>query len=125
MYLRPMIKFYLEDVPDSVPLSQESKLRLVSFFKDPRHSVMPHELANATGVSAKTAVDLLSNLAKMTEAKLNRCVYHDCEESGGASFLAVDHTESLELPVRCCHCEEQIEEEDELRFDLLLLATGV
>lgn len=102
-------------------LDEEAWDALREFFGTRRQWVMPHEIANATGVTPGQAVAVLDCLAIDGVADLHLFVYHGCQ---AAPHDVLEAGEELGLPTTCSHCGEPIENPEELRYGIAALISG-
>jgi len=86
-------------------------------------SLMPHQVAASTGCSLTDAMAVLLLLADTCAATPLLLVYHKAHPDG-PPILARSIVEGLpSCPLVCDHCEEEIDDPDELWYDFLFKLT--
>lgn len=92
--------------------------RLNHFIRD-RHSIMPHEIASATGCDLKASMGLLLYLLSLSLVEARILIYHVEHQSDPpipvTSRAIADGLPSL--PFECGECGEIVDTYDDLRFD--------
>lgn len=102
-------------------LSSEQKAELSRHFKEPSATAMPHELAVKLGIGYSDALAILSVLEVEGLCEIKLLIYHICAE---APVAAVPFGKGFpNLPWDCSHCEEVVEDNKYLSFDVIAKAT--
>lgn len=102
-------------------LSGEQKAELSQHFKDPHETAMPHQLAVRLGTKYSDALAILAVLEADGLCEIKLLIYHICAE---APVGAIPFGRGFpSLPWVCPHCEEVVEDYNELSFDAIAEAT--
>jgi hypothetical protein len=99
-------------------LSIDYKDQLNSYFSEPGRKFMPHQLAVMLGLRYSDAISILNVLGtnKLSENQL--LIYHICDPEIPAG--AIPYGDGFpSLPWHCPLCEKDVENPDELSYDLL------
>lgn len=102
--------------------SSKSIARLIHLVEH-NSSLMPHQVATATGCRVEEAMGLLLHLASISVVKAKLLVYHLRDfEDPPSPFASFDIEQGLPaLPIICPHCDQVIETYDELDFDFIFI----
>lgn len=111
-------------------MSEKIQLRSLSFFREPsriqklndlfeiQDTLMPHQVAVATGCSYDDAFTILLLLYHRYLAESYLLVYHN--QHNNTPILALGISEGLpELPIQCDLCDVAIENEKELSYGFI------
>jgi hypothetical protein len=99
-------------------LSLDYKDQLNRYFSEPGRKFMPHQLAAMLGVRYADAISILNVLSthKLSENQL--LIYHICDPEVPAG--AIPYGDGFpNLPWSCPLCGKDVEDPDELSYDLL------
>lgn len=100
-------------------LSPEQKSKLNSKFRHPRGGIMPRELAISLGIKLTQADDILADLRLRGLCDNHLLIYHVCSEAPvGSRPFDIGYPP---LPWVCSECERNVENYDEMSFDLMVL----
>ena len=104
-------------------LSIQQKKELTRQFKRPKERAMPHQLAARLGLPYSSALAILSVLETDKLCEIRLLIYHRCTE---APVGAIPFGKGFpHLPWICPHCEDTIESQKELSFDLMAITIDV
>lgn len=99
-------------------LSDEQKAELSKHFYQPDTTAMPHQLAVRLGIEYSDALTILAILDADGLCKNKLLIYHNCEPEVAAG--AIPYGQGFpDLPWFCPLCEEEVENYDELSFDVM------
>lgn len=86
-------------------------------------SLMPHQVASATGCGIHEAMGLLLYLASLSVLKPKLLVYHIHDQADPPNaFASLDINKGLpQLPIICNNCGQTVESYDELSFDFVFI----
>ncbi|MBD2356653.1 hypothetical protein H6G41_18815 [Tolypothrix sp. FACHB-123] len=99
-------------------LSENQKAKLSKHFMTASITLMPHELAVLLGIEYPHALAVLAELEAEGVCEMKLLIYHNCEPEvpAGAIPFGIGFPD---LPWICPHCEQSVENEDELSFDFI------
>lgn len=99
-------------------LSEEQKGRLNRLFSRPNVQIMPHDLAGRLGITRPDALAVLAILEADGLCTMKLLIYHKCEPDVAAG--AIPYGQGFpNLPWTCPLCEEEVDNYDDLLFDLM------
>lgn len=101
-------------------LSGEQKAKLNELFGKykPGRTTMPHQLAVQVGITYSEALTILAVLDADGLWKNKLLIYHKCEPDVPAD--AIPYGQGFpDLPWHCPLCEEDVEDYDDLLFDVM------
>lgn len=103
--------------------SNSNNLLKLNDLAEVNESLMPHQVASATGCELDDAMALLLFLTTISVVQAKLFVYHIADTSDPAvSIYVSDITEGPpKLPIVCENCKETIDSYDELSFDFVFL----
>lgn len=104
-------------------LSPKKNIALQEVLSD-KASFMPHELCVRLGISRERALSIIYLLWILNFVDLKRLVYHSCDFETPIDAVSFKQG-NIEFPLYCDACDQDIESEDELEFDVMAVIKGV
>ena len=106
---------------NKIGLSDSQKEILSHHFKAAHSNMMPHQLAIKLGLRYSEALAILTVLSNSEYIKSSLLIYHNCdpEVPAGAIPYGIGFPK---LPWHCPLCEKNVENYDELSFDVMFTA---
>lgn len=102
-------------------LSSDQKAKLSKHFSKPNKTAMAHELAVLLGIDYTHALEILVILEAEGLCENQLLIYHQCEPD--VPVGAIPYGKGLpDLPWSCPECDIEVEDYDELFFDILARA---
>lgn len=98
-------------------LTPQMKSRLSAILSELDEKLMPHSVAILLGIEYSEALLLLAVLGREGVCSNRLLVYHNCEPAVPAGSIPFGRGYP-KMPWRCRHCEQEVEDLDELSFDL-------
>lgn len=103
-------------------LSVDYKDQLNRYFSEPGRKFMPHQLAAMLGVKQADAISILNVLGTHKFSENQLLIYHTCNPEVPAG--AIPYGDGFpNLPWSCPLCGRDVENPDELSYDLLAKVT--
>ena len=101
-------------------LGKEAQLQSLNNLVDISDSLMPHQIAVATGCSIDEALAVLLLLLRLSTVKGFLLVYHSGHEDNNPPIMARNIFDGLPiLPFICEVCQKEIINANELSYDFL------
>lgn len=105
-------------------LSSNQKAELSKHFNESGATAMPHQLAVLLGIDYSDALAILAILEADGLCNNKLLIYHRCEPDVPAG--AIPYGQGFpNLPWACPLCQEEVEDYDELSFDIMAIASKV
>lgn len=86
-------------------------------------TIMPHQLAAATGCGLNACLDYLWMLAHQNLATPSHLVYHQHTDHADFPILSYPYTTQLTYPFTCEECEQSITSPDEITTGIMFVIT--
>jgi hypothetical protein len=101
-------------------LSKEKQLQQINDLIKINDTLMPHQVATATGCGIEEALALLLFLYSLSISNSKLLIYHNNHLENNPPIFAREIKEGLpELPFICDICQTEVQSPDELSYDFL------